>query len=331
MSVEHLLLLLLLFLVGAFGSALFSGCETGLYVLNRVRLKLRVEAGERSALALQGELDNSARLLVNLLIGNNMMNQLASFAAASLFALLHIGAWLEIVITAVVLTPILFVFCETLPKELFRSHSDRWTYRLAPVLRAARLLFTVTLLAPVISVLSSAVIRLTGQDRTEVAERQQERERREVGMLLKEGAGAGLLTDRQVTLLDRALSLRDLTVETEMVPWSRVVLTDADADTQTVTRQAGGNYFTRLPAIDRVGRVVGLVNTLDAHLNPQAPVRKFLEPTAHISPETTIREALRQMAQQRAAMAIVERGGKPVGIVTVKDLVEPLVGELAAW
>lgn len=331
MTPLELLLLVLLFLIGAAGSMFFSGSETGLYVLNRVRLKLRVERRERQALILQNELDNSSRLLVNLLIGNNMMNQLASFAATSLFAALHIGAWLEILITAAVLTPILFVFCETLPKELFRSHSDRWTYRLADVIRGFRLLYTVTLLSPIVSALSAGLIRLSGQQRGVLAEQQQEAERREVAALLKEGAGAGLLTDRQVTLLDRALSLRDLRVAAEMVPWSQVVVAAADADTDAVARQTARRGFTRLPAVDRGGRVIGVINSVDVLLNPGTPVRKFLEPAAHVRPETTVRETMQRLKQERAAMAIVERHGRPVGIVTVKDLVEPLIGELAAW
>ncbi len=331
MTLAAFLLLLLLFFIGAVGSMFFSGAETGLYVLNRVRLKLRAERGERAAQLVQEELDDSARLLVNLLVGNNMMNQLASFAVTSLFAAMHIGAWLEVIITALVLTPILFVFCETLPKELFRAHSDRWTYRFAYVIRGFRLLYTVTLLIPIVSALSSALLRLTGQERTVLAEQQQEAERREVAALLKEGAGVGLLSDRQVTLLDSTLSLRDLTVAAEMVPWAHVIVADADADTDTVARQTAGTHYTRLPAVDRQGRVVGLVNALDVLLHPATPVRGLLEPAAHIAPETSVREALRLLSHRRAAMGIVERHGKPLGIVTVKDLVEPLIGELAAW
>ncbi len=331
MSTMELLLLLLLFLVGAMGSAFFSGTETGLYVLNRVRLKLRADGGEPAAIMVQNELADSSRLLVNLLIGNNMMNQLASFAVASLFAALQMGAWLEVAITAVVLTPVLFVFGETLPKELCRANSDRWTYKAIGVLRWVRLLYTVTLLAPVVMLLSQRILRLLGQDQSALMEHRQEAKRREVAVLLKEGAGAGILSERQISLLDRALSLRDLTVAAEMVPWGQVVAVSSEADTDSVARRTAASQYTRLPAVDESGQILGVVNVLDVLLNPGMPVRKFLEPAAHIEPTTSVRQALRLLAQHRAAMAVIEERGKPIGIVTVKDLVEPLVGELAAW
>jgi magnesium and cobalt exporter, CNNM family len=331
MSTIELLLLLLLFLLGAVGSAFFSGTETGLYVLNRVRLKLRVDGGDPAAIMVQNELDHSSRLLVNLLIGNNMMNQLASFAVASLFAALQVGAWLEVAITAVVLTPVLFVFGETLPKELCRANSDRWTYKSIGVLRWVRLLYTVTLLAPIVMLLSQQLMRLFGQDQSGLLEQRQEAKRREVAVLLKEGAGAGILSERQISLLDRALSLRSLTVAAEMVPWSQVVAVSSEADTDSVAHQVAASQYTRLPALDSDGRVLGLVNVLDVFLNPGAPVGQLLEVTAHIEPTTTVREALHLLAQRRAAMAVIEEQGKPIGIVTVKDLVEPLIGELAAW
>ena len=112
----------LLRLVGLVLSGLFSGIETGIYTLNRVRLAVRVARADGAALRLQRELDRPGRTLSTILIGTNASSYLASFGLAEMLrhGLGIEGDWALIAVEAVLLTPLLFIFAETLPKALFR-------------------------------------------------------------------------------------------------------------------------------------------------------------------------------------------------------------------
>lgn len=332
MSLTTLVVLLLVFFSGVLGSALFSGTETGIYVLNRVRLKLRAERGDKRANILQKEINRGPVLLVTLLIGTNLMTHITSFAVTSFFSLLHIGQWQEILITALVLTPVLFIFAETLPKDLFRSHGDRWVYPLARFLVFSRRILTISGLSPVVILFSNLFSRLFIAEGEGLEVSGQRAARQEMAALLKEGVGSGVLSESQTTLLDRALALRNISVASEMVPWPSVVHVSVRLTTSEITRRADYLRFTRLPAVDTAGKVSGIINTLDCLLNPEEPVEKHLMKPLFLPPHLSVRDALEKMWSGKAAMAIVQRpGGRPVGLVTLKDLVEPLIGELQAW
>jgi len=94
-----------------------------------------------------------------------------------------------------------------------------------------------------------------------------------------------------------------------------------------------GRNFTRLPVVDRRGRAIGIISWMDAILQPDAPTSRLLREPVTFAPRTRVLEAIRRMRHERQAMAIVlaPQTGRPVGLVTLKDLVEPLTGELAAW
>ena len=322
----------LLGLVGFVLSGLFSGIETGIYTLNRVRLAVGVARADGAALRLRRELDRPGRTLSTILIGTNASSYLASFALAEL---LHHGLgvegdWALIAVEAALLTPVLFIFAETLPKDLFRTYTDRWTYSLVWLLVASRWVFICCGLLPLVHLGATLAGRLIGAGPEPAVTARQR-----ISLLIKEGAGVGLLSESQTSLADRALAMGDRTVATEMVPWDRVVTIDLGADhlgrMSRMRRSDSG--FTRYPVVDQTGRAVGVLSVLDAMLEPtQSTARLMTEPiTFH--PRTPVTEALRSLrsARQPMAVAVDETDNRPLGLVTLKDLVEPLTGELVAW
>jgi CBS domain containing-hemolysin-like protein len=89
---------------------------------------------------------------------------------------------------------------------------------------------------------------------------------------------------------------------------------------------------TRLPVVDGRGFVVGVLPVLGALLSPQSSTVELLKVPIFISEDTPVRDALHDLRKSGVSMAIVTaKNKKPIGIVTLKDLVEPIVGELAAW
>lgn len=324
MSIE-LILALLLAIAGLVFSAFFSGVETGLYTINRVRLAVRASHDDAQAIRLRDLLRRPNRVLSTLLIGNNMANYAGSFGIAAILDHLGLSPVQAILVNVAVLVPLLFIFGETLPKDLFRTFTDHWSYAVSGFLLWCQRLLTIVGLVPVVQGFGVLAGRLLGADSTAVLTARQR-----ISQLIKEGAGVGILSETQVTLADRALALRHQTVGSEMIPWARVVTlprNPSGARRESLLRTC---RFTRVPVVNRDGRVAGILSLLDLVLAPDAPLDSMLQAALLLTPEQPISEALQQMRRAGARQAIVVRPGtrQPIGIVTLKDLVEPLIGEL---
>lgn len=321
-------------LVGLGLSALFSGLETGLYTINRVRLTVRASRHDRRAERLRRFIQNPTRMLGTLLIGNNIANYLGSFGVAAMLDVYGVSPVSAIAINACILIPLLFIFGETLPKDLFRTHTDRWSYPFAGFLTWCERLLLWTGVLPAVQ----GVGALAGRAfRTERGDAPDElpggAARQRISQLIKEGAGAGVLSESQTSLADRALALREVRVGSEMVPWKHVSTLRDGANAAERIAMLRRQPHTRVPVVNAQGRVVGVVSVIDALLEADKPLTEMMVTPTSLSPSMPVREALRAMRGSACPLAIVThpRTGAPIGIVTLKDLVEPLTGELAAW
>jgi putative hemolysin len=328
MTPAELAIALVLLLAGFTLSALFSGIETGVYTINRVRLNARVAAKRPRAVRLQHELVQPRRMLATLLIGNNAANYAGSFGLALLLAGLGCGDWEVVGWQALLVTPMLFVFGETLPKDLFRTHTDHWTYSLSRFLQVSRWISTATGMLPIVMFVSGLINRFTGMRDGQTLTRRQR-----VSALVREGIGSGVITETQTTLVDRALALRALKIRSEMVPWSRVVSLRLVQSTAAALDVFARHGWTRMPVCDTQGRVQGMVSALDVILQPDRSLQALMKDVPRFPPTIGVWDALQTMRTEHASLAVIEdaKTRKPLGIVTMKDLVEPLTGDLAAW
>ncbi len=339
------ILYVVLAVLGNLGAALAAGGEMGVYSLNRVRLSLRSRGslgpGGRAdgrAAILREELEHPARLLATLLICYNVFSYIGSVGLTGLLDGTGYGEWAIIILNTVLIGPVLFVFCDTLPKEVFRLRADRLTYSLARPLRWSRLILTWTLILPLVQGTARALSRLVrGGDEASL---QTARER--IASLIKEGAQYGVISEAQVGLLDRALALRELTVVDEMTAWSKVIKLEGEMPVGRALDIIAANPYSRFPVVSSKGGVLGVVDTLDICLaSPDARagqatlagVGGLLKPIARVKRDVSVREALLQLRDEGAAMAIVTGPASeaPLGIVTAKDLIEPLTGELEVF
>ena len=155
-----------------------------------------------------------------------------------------------------------------------------------------------------------------------------------MAQLLRESVGPGGLSSDQASLADRALAMDRLTVANEMTPWRGVVTVQANDGKAGVDAAPRRTERSRLPVTNEKGQVMGTIEVLKSLLHPEATLEELLEPVPQITAETRVLEALEHLRDERKPMAIVIGGGgdsRPVGIVTLKDLVEPLMGDLLAW
>lgn len=322
MSDAALLGFALLSLFGVVLSALCSGIETGVYSLNRVRLAVGVGRGERRALILREEMDRPNRLLGALLVANTLANDLVAIGTSHLFDAFSLGPITAVVVNTMVLVPVLFILGDVLPKDLFRRVADRIIPAMAPSIRAGRLLLTWCGLVPLIQLVSAVVLRRLGARPEEPLS-----SRQRLARLFEEGAGSGALSEAQVTLAERVMGVAGRAVSERMIPWRRVLSIRADLDGGDRRAAMRGRVFSRYPVLDGDGRVIGIASALDMLLSPARPIRDLTMPACWVSATTSLLEALEAMRRARAKLAIVgDPQGAPQGVVTLSDLVQPMVG-----
>ncbi|MBB6430799.1 CNNM domain-containing protein [Algisphaera agarilytica] len=317
-------------LAGFIGSAVYSGMETGAYTLNRVRLQVLADRGQRTALALRRLVDKPATLLATLLVGNNVANYLGTAGLAVILESMALSEWQSIVLNTLIVTPLLFVFGETLPKDTMAAHSDRLMPPLTPVLTGSRWLFTITGLVPLIGLFSAGVLKMLGQPGKDRGFPPRKR----VEMLVREGVGHGILSDEQSAIVDRVLRLGGRTVRQEMVAWGDVLSVKVNDPPSRLWELAQRSSRSRYPVTDAQGKVVGLIDVFDALLHGQAdcpPIRELMTEPYTLTPEMPLRQALQHLQTHSIAIAVVADAQRPVGVVTVKDLVEPITGDLRNW
>lgn len=309
-------------LVGVVGSAIYSGSETGLYTLSRVRLDVKAREGNRRARQIEKLIRRPGLMLAVLLLANNICNYLGSYGIAGMLDAAGFTPGESVLINAAILVPLLFIFGEVLPKELFRENTDRWSYSCAPLIEWTRRCLSWTGLAPLVAAAGS---RLGVEKGNSVSARQR------MADLLREGVPVGVLSESQTAMVDRALLLRERNVTMEMVPWNDVTTLPVDASRAIIESKTSEYPHSRFPIVDASGDVTGVVSTLDLMLYRDRSLEELSRTALIIDHSLTVQVALAYLRDNSQSVAIIQRDGVPVGIVTMKDLVEVLVGELTDW
>lgn len=326
MSVDWLLALLGLLACLA-ASAAYSGSEIGFYGLSRTRVDLEARVGRRPARWIQRLMGDDTALLITILVGNNLALELASRLGARVLPEVSVPE-LQAVMVTLVLTPVVFLFGEALPKDLFRRRPHAWVQRTAGFILLSRYVFwPLERLLRGLSFLLERSFGLGAQVHVPV-------KGREVMLhVLAEGLRSGALPARAEVLARNALELRSIPVERAMTAWDRVETLGADLGARERFERVRASSHTRLPVVDAQGTVLGYVHQLDVlEAGPEAegpPVQQHS--LGRLAPETPVDRALLTLRGSGRRMALVEREGVPVGIVTLKDLVEEISGELAEW
>ena len=218
--------LLILILIGLciLFSAVFSGAETGTYRLSRVSLRLGAERKQPLSQFLSNIMKDSHGLVFSLIMGNNLANYFAAWLATYLF-LNHSGSvHLAELYTTIVMTPLLFLFGDIVPKNLFYCKANTLMTALSPGLWAAHKLFTFSGIVAALKWLSNRLNRLfhASIDTSRAVDLTQ---REQAKQIFHETREEGLVSDLQKYMMDRLVRIPDLPITSVMIPLSRVQAT----------------------------------------------------------------------------------------------------------
>ncbi|MDR5868550.1 HlyC/CorC family transporter [Halomonas koreensis] len=317
-------LLLLLICLSAF----FSSSETGMMSINRYRLSHRAGEGEGRAQRVMRLLSRPDRLIGVILIGNNLVNNLAA-AIATVLAIHFFGEVTGPAIAPLILTIVILIFAEVTPKTYAAVKPERIAYPASVVLEPLlKLLYPLVWL---VNAISNGLLRLTGVKTLEAGGDNLTRD--ELRTVVHE-AGP-LIPRRHQAMLVSILDLENVTVNDIMVPRHEVVGIDLDDDLDDILTQIRTSQHTRIPVFKGdINNIIGMLHLRNAarflsrgEVTKAAIVQEAREP--YFIPESTPlhTQLLNFQKQKRRIGIVVDEYGDVEGLVTLEDILEEIVGE----
>ncbi len=316
---------LFLILACMLGEAFFAGMEIGVVSVHKMRLRHFLREGSVRARLLQDFLDHPEKLLGVTLVGTNLSVVTASVLAAGLSTRL-IGAWGE-VLSSIVMTVLLLVFCEYLPKSWFQSR---------PFERAGRFVRALHFAGRILYPISVTVTRITdwmvpGPVRSGVKPHPQVT-REELKVLAREEETHGVLSPGERMMIHRVFELSGKQAFQIMTPRARMITLSARAtlgDLRSAARKTG---HLRFPIVDpETQSFVGVVNIYDALSDrtqtDDQPLTPFTRQPLFIDRHLSIIRILpiQRMARQPLAL-VTDDEHQVIGMITTADILEEIVG-----
>jgi putative hemolysin len=306
-------------------TALFSAAEMSFIAANRLRLRHMAEGGNRTAIRYLDAFRSPERLLSTAMMGVTIAHITASSVAT--WALLPVVGGAAAILVTLALTPIMLVLGEVIPKAVARERATGLILWLFPVIEAlGRLLTPLTWGA---NALVGWALSLFGRERTST---RQFVSREELKVLLQMEPEEADVTVSEAEMIDKIFDLGETAVREVMVPLVDVAALAETASGADAVRLIQERGFSRIPVFtDRVFNIVGVVTAMDLlrRGGPAQDLRALMRPATYVPETKRIDDLLREMQKNRVQLAVVvDEYGGAVGIVTVEDIVEQVVGEI---
>lgn len=306
-------------------SAIFSSTETAFSSVNKIRIKSYASDGNKKAKKALKIIDNFDKALTAILIGNNIVNILSASLATVMFTE-YFGAG-SVGMATLVMTVVVLIFGEILPKSLATENAEKMSLFMAPVLSAF-----MTILKPIIfliSKLKNGVVRLFGTNKEEPFVTEEE-----LKYIIDEIEDEGVLEEQESDLVRSALEFDEITINEILIPRVNVAAIDIDSDFEHIKQEFLDTQYSRFPIYkDSIDNIIGILHQSDFFgvyfSGNENNLKSILKKPIYIPEYQKISVTLNLMQKQKVHMAVVidEYGGTK-GIVTLEDIIEELVGEI---
>jgi Mg2+/Co2+ transporter CorB len=316
-----------------FLSAFFSGTETAMTATSRARIHELARRGDRKARILEKLVSMPERLIGAILLGNNLVNILASALATSLFVKLFGDA--GVVYATLVMTALVLVFGEVLPKTYSIINPDKVALAVSPVIKVL-----VAILAPIVMGVEFIVrhtLRLLGFDMSGTSSALSAHDELRGAIHLHHKEGAVVKRDRD--MLGGILDLRDLEISDVMVHRTKMHTIDAALPPAEIITDVLASGFTRVPVWkDNIDNIIGILHAKDLLAALQAnrgdaeqiTISTIIKTPWFVPDTTPVTDQLNAFLRRKAHFSIVvDEYGEVMGLVTLEDILEEIVGQIA--
>ncbi|MFI4910676.1 MAG: CNNM domain-containing protein [Sedimentisphaeraceae bacterium JB056] len=308
-------------------SALCSGSETGVYKISKVNLRINAEHGGKLSIILRNMLEDTNGVIFSILIANNVFNYSATTIATYLFATYYENSGEYY--AALVTTPLLFVFGEVIPKNLFFLRANTLMAFVTLPLWVIHRLLCVLKITPVMKLMANVMSKLfkmptSGRSYTNI--------RSTINIISDETRHEGLLSHVQWDIMNRMTGISNTTIASVMVPVDYVVMVSVTTTKEELRDILRKHPYTRILVYKNNKQdIIGYLNLYKA-LNSSYEDFNITELTKELKElpaQMPVIDAIKEMNHKNLRMALVSHKRQKIGIITIKDLAEELTGELS--
>lgn len=307
------------------GGAFFAATETSLASVNRIRMMSYADDDNKRAKRVLYILDHFDKALTTILVGNNIMH----ISCASIATVMANRLWGVDAVTATtfVVTFVVFFAAEMVPKRIAKACSERIALGVAgPLLFLMRALAPVTFVFSKLSALAGKPFRHQEEEEPTVSED-------DLYDIIGSISDEGELDDEKSELVQSALEFSDTRVREALTPWSKVVTVSCEMSDKEILRVIEENVHSRLPVLDAEGNIIGMLQIrryLKAHLaDPAVRPGDAMDDVHFVKEDMPIDDLLTDMSRNKTHFSVVlDAAGNTLGIITVEDILEELVGEI---
>ena len=305
-------------------SAYFSATETAFSSLNRIRVKNMADKGNRKAALVMKLSDNYDILLSTILIGNNIVNITSASLATVLFVKM-LGNDIGPGVSTAVTTVIVLIFGEISPKSIAKENPESFALFSAPLLNVfTKVLSPFNFLFGQWKKLLSLVFK-TQEDSTITEE--------ELLTIVDEARQEGEIDEQESSIIRSAIEFSELEAVDILTPRPDVVALPVDCTKEEMAKTFAETGFSRIPVYEEdIDHIVGIVYQKDFHnrvCNTDQEIASIIRPALYITEGKRIGELLKELQKKKSHIAVVlDEFGGTIGIVTMEDILEELVGEI---
>ena len=306
-------------------SAFFSASETAFSCLNRIRIKTMAEKGDKKAKKVLAMSENYDSLISTILIGNNIVNILASSLAAVLFLNLLKDQETSTTVSTAVITVVVLIFGEVTPKTIAKENPEKFAMFASPLLRFLQVILTpVNFLFAQWKKLMSMIFK--SDDSRSITEE-------ELLTIVEEAEQEGELNEQEGTLIRSAIEFSEQEAIDVLTPRIDITGVSTEATKEEIAEIFAETGYSRLPLYNEtIDHIVGIIYQKDFHnyvYHTDRTIDSIVRPALFTTQSKKIGELLKELQQKKLHIAVVlDEYGGTIGIVTLEDILEELVGEI---
>lgn len=317
-----ILLILLLF------SAFFSSAETALTTVNKVRLRMLIDDGNKKAVILDKVLENSRKMLSTVLIGNNIVN-IAASSLTTIFTqnIFHVSWIVSIGVGLLTLT--IIIFGEIIPKTIATIHAESMALAYAKYVRFFMIILTPFIF--VLNVFSSFMLKIFRVNiNLNSASITEDELRTIVGVSQEEG----IIEEDEFDMINNVFDFGDTCAKDIMIPKIDITMVPIDITYNELLDVIKEDKYTRMPVYkEDTDNVVGIINIKDMIINEvdnsTFDIRKLMREPYYTHEKEELNDLLIEMRNKEPGMCIVlDEYGQCEGLITLEDIVEEIIGDI---
>jgi putative hemolysin len=309
-------------------SFFFSMSETALIALSKIKLRHMLAKGVKGAQTLQRLLNKMDKIIAAILLGNNFVNMTIS-AIMTLIFVHWLGQKLGLIAATIVSVSLVVIFCEVVPKILATKRTERVALLVAPVMEVFLKIFN-----PIIELFTKVSNSIFHLMRIQTPKRSPLITEEEFRLLIEVGKEEGVLSEEERKLLHRIFEFGDIKINDVMIPKDKIISVNIAATADQVLDIFAEEGHARLPVYSgSPDNIVGVVYARDLLYILRDKglfiLKDLVQKGYFVSPQARVSDVLRKFQAEKIQIAIVvDDNKKAVGVVTLEDLIEEIVGEI---